>query len=321
MAEESRRLATLHALNILDTAAEERFDRLTRLASKLFDMPMAAVSLLDVNRAWFKSCVGADAASVPRDIAFCNHALSEETVLLVPDMAADPRFSTNPLVINNPNYRFYVGCPLRMPDGSVMGTLCLLDTRPRHFSQEDIASLRDLAGMAEQELAALSMASTDELTGISNRRGFMALGRHALAISQRTQRPAMLMMFDLDQFKQVNDEFGHAEGDQVLKEFATLLVSVFRSSDVIARWGGDEFLVMLSNADQSGWRAALARFQDELAAFNRRHARSYQVACSTGTLLIEPQQRKSLSALLAEADALMYAAKQERQRQALGKAA
>ncbi len=312
LAEESQRLATLHALHILDTAAEERFDRLTRLASKLFDMPVAAVSLLDMNRAWFKSCVGTDVTSVPRDLAFCTHALNEESVLLIPDASKDPRFSSNPLVVNEPKYRFYVGCPLRMPDGSVMGTLCLLDTKPHDFNSDDLASLRDLADMAERELAALSLASTDELTGLSNRRGFMTLGRHALAVCQRARRSAMLMMFDLDHFKQVNDAFGHAEGDQVLKDFAGLLMRVFRSSDVIARWGGDEFLVLLTNTDPTGVHAAVARFREALAQLNREHARSYEIACSVGTLMIDPQQRKSLSSLLAEADALMYEAKRAR---------
>ena len=311
-ADESLRLATLQALNILDTPAEERFDRLTRLARRLFNMPVAAVSLVDMNRVWFKSCAGSELTSVPRDISFCTHALHEGEVLLIPDTLQDPRFSSNPLVVSDPKFRFYVGCPLRLANGALMGTLCLLDTQPRTFDADDITALRDLAVMAERELAALSMATTDELTGISNRRGFLALGQQALAVCSRANRPATLMMFDLDNFKQVNDVFGHAEGDHVLRIFARLLTEVFRSSDVIARFGGDEFLVLLTHTDEAEVHAVQARFDQRLATLNKEHGRSYSIACSIGALGIDPKQGKALGALLAEVDGVMYSAKHKR---------
>ncbi len=311
-ADESYRLATLRSLNVLDTPAEERFDRLARLARKLFDVPVAAVSLVDSDRTWFKSCFGADVESVPREISFCTHALSESEILMIPDAEADPRFSDNPLVISGPKYRFYVGCPLRMANGAPMGTLCLLDTKPREFAAEDLVFLRDLAEMAERELAALAMATTDDLTGLSNRRGFLALGQQALNVCQRANRPATLLMFDLDYFKRVNDEFGHAEGDQVLRSFSNLLTKVFRSSDVIARLGGDEFLVLLTNTDPDGLQPVLERFHEGLDALNRSHERDYEIACSIGMLGIDVGEQKSLDTLLAEADGLMYASKQLR---------
>ncbi len=310
--DESTRLATLRSLNILDTPAEERFDRLTRLARKLFNVPVAAVSLVDVSRVWFKSCAGMAVEGVPRDISFCAHTLAENEVLLIPDATQDARFADSPLVVNDPKFRFYVGWPLRVADGAPLGTLCLLDTQPREFDADDLASLRDLAEMAERELTALSLATTDELTAISNRRGFLALGKKALGVCSRGNRPATLLMFDLDFFKPVNDEFGHAEGDHVLKTFARLLTEVFRVSDVIARLGGDEFVVMLTNTDQTELRAALERFHLRLSEFNLANDRGYEIRYSVGTLGIDPQQGKSLETLLAEADALMYAVKQNR---------
>lgn len=310
--DENYRLATLRSLNLLDTPAEERFDRLTRLARRLFDVPVAVVSLVDANRAWFKSCVGMAAESVPREISFCTHALSEGEVLLIPDAKEDPRFSDSPLVVNDPKFRFYVGCPLRMPNGATMGTLCLLDTKPREFADEELVFLRDLAEMAERELAALAMATTDELTGLSNRRGFLALGQQALNVCRRGNRPATLLMFDLDYFKQVNDEFGHAEGDHALKAFARLLTNVFRSSDVIARFGGDEFLVMLTNTTPAELQFVLERFHESLDALNHSNERDYHIACSIGQLGIDTGTLKSLDILLAEADRLMYASKQLR---------
>ncbi len=317
-ADETLRLAMLQALDILDTPAEERFDRLTRLARRLFDVPVAAVSLLDKDRVWFKSCAGADLDAIPREVSFCTHAQNQGEVLLVPDTLLDPRFWANPLVINDPKFRFYVGCPLRLANGAPMGTLCLLDTQPRTFDADDIAALRDLSAMAERELTALSMATTDELTGISNRRGFMALGQQVLAVCRRATRPAALIMFDLDNFKQVNDVYGHAEGDHVLRLFARLLREVFRSSDVIARFGGDEFLVMLTHTDHAEVEAALARFHERLAALNNDPARGYAIHCSIGTLGIDPKQGEALGALLAEVDGLMYVAKHERRVPASG---
>lgn len=257
--DERTRLDTLRALNILDTSPEERFDRLTRLAKRLFGVPIALVSLVDENRQWFKSRQGLDACETSRDVSFCGHAILSDEVLLVPDAAIDERFHDNPLVVNDPAIRFYAGCPLRVPNGSRLGTLCLIDREPRDFDEDDLALLRDLARMAEQELAAVQLATMDELTMVSNRRGFEALAVHALALCRRLQRPAALLFFDLDGFKEVNDTFGHAEGDRALTTFATLLQQTFRESDVIGRLGGDEFAVLLTNAADAESDAAITR--------------------------------------------------------------
>lgn len=129
-ADEPARLDALRALNILDTSPEERFDRLTRLAKRLFDVPIALVSLVDVDRQWFKSCVGLDASETPRDISFCGHAIVGDEILMIRDTLVDERFHDNPLVTGAPHIRFYAGCPLRVPNGSKIGTLCLIDADP-----------------------------------------------------------------------------------------------------------------------------------------------------------------------------------------------
>jgi GAF domain-containing protein len=130
-ANEQVRLDSLQSLDILDSPAEERFDRLTRLAKRIFDVPIALVSIVDQNRQWFKSCVGLDVSETPRDISFCGHAILGNEVFVVTDTAEDPRFDDNPLVVNDPFIRFYAGCPLKYTDGSMLGTLCIIDTRPR----------------------------------------------------------------------------------------------------------------------------------------------------------------------------------------------
>ncbi len=149
---DARRIEALTALRVLDTPPEERFDRLTRLASQFFNAPIALVSLVDVNRQWFKSCVGLEAMETPRDISFCGHAIVSSEIFVIENALEDPRFADNPLVVGEPHIRFYAGQPLKASDGSLVGTLCLVDRRPRSFSAEDRAVLKDLARIVESEL-------------------------------------------------------------------------------------------------------------------------------------------------------------------------
>lgn len=307
--DEQHRLSTLRAYNILDTLPEERFDRLTRLARRLFNVPIAVVSLVDMNRQWFKSCQGLAVQETPRDVSFCGHAILEDGIMEVPDAQHDARFHDNPLVLGEPGIRFYAGCPLVVPDGVKLGTLCLLDTVPHRLNEEDRMLLRDLAAMAEQEITAMQLATMDALTQISNRRGFEALGQHALEVCHRLGLPASLLFFDMNGFKAINDTFGHAEGDRALKTFATLIRESLRDSDVVARLGGDEFAVLLTNAGKHETQQAVARLQARVAAHNAESGRGYALCYSVGQIDYDGAQPVEVAALLAQADALMYAQK------------
>jgi len=150
--EEGIRLATLRSLNILDTAADERFDRLTRIAQRLFGVPIVAVSLVDENRQWFKSSIGLGAAEIPRNISFCGHAILEDKVFIVEDTLKDLRFADNPVVTGPPNARFYAGKPLKATNGLKMGTFCIIDYEPREFNSNDNKILEDFAAQVENEL-------------------------------------------------------------------------------------------------------------------------------------------------------------------------
>lgn len=308
--DESRRIETLRALNILDTAPEERFDRLTRLAKRLFNVPIALVSLVDTDRQWFKSCVGLAATETTRDVSFCGHTILDDDTLVVADAALDPRFADNPLVTGPPGIRFYAGCPLRAANGSKLGTLCVIDTAPRSFGADDLALLRDLAHMAEQELAAVQLASMDELTLLSNRRGFERLAQQALNMCRRMGKPAEMLYVDLDLFKQINDRFGHAEGDRALADFARLLRETFREVDVIGRLGGDEFAVLVTNADEHTLAEPLARLSAAVQAHNSDAARGYALRYSVGAAQFAPERHPGVTELMAAADARMYAQKQ-----------
>ncbi len=153
--DESLRITALHRLGILDTGAEERFDRITRLLATILDVPIALVSLIDTDRQWFKSRVGLDANQTSRDVAFCSHAIVEEAdgPFVISDSHVDERFHDNPLVVGDPGVRFYAGQVLHDPSGLPMGTLCAIDRRPRVLSQDEQQALVDLAHLVEQELA------------------------------------------------------------------------------------------------------------------------------------------------------------------------
>jgi diguanylate cyclase (GGDEF)-like protein len=305
-ADEATRIDTLRSLNILDTSPEERFDRLTRLAKRLFGVPIALVSLVDESRQWFKSCQGLSASETSRDISFCGHAILGEDTFLVPDATRDERFHDNPLVTDDPHIRFYAGCPLTVPNGSKLGTLCVIDREPREFSEDDLDLLRDLARMAEQELAAVQLATMDELTMISNRRGFETLSLHALGLCRRLEKPASVLFFDLNLFKQINDRFGHAEGDRALVSFAQLLQKTFRESDVLGRLGGDEFAVLMTNASARELETTLQRLQRTVDEFNREAQRGYDILYSVGAVQFDAARHADITAMMAEADTLMY---------------
>ncbi|TCS63986.1 PAS domain S-box-containing protein [Varunaivibrio sulfuroxidans] len=164
-ATEHERQRSLDKLNITDTPPEERFDRLTRIAKNLFEVPISLVSIVDKDRQWFKSRQGLDACETPRDVSFCGHAILGEDVFCVPDALEDPRFYDNPLVTDAPHIRFYAGAPLSVANGQKVGTLCIIDTVPRTLSPKEFQALRDLADCVQQELTqALLIETTAELT-------------------------------------------------------------------------------------------------------------------------------------------------------------
>jgi PAS domain S-box-containing protein len=143
--DETERLKALSAYNILDTLPQEEFDRLTQLASIICGVPIALISLIDENRQWFKSKIGLDVPETPRNISFCQYAIMEEQLFEVEDATQDDRFVNNPLVTSDPNIRFYAGYPLIDPHGYALGTLCVIDRKPRTLNKEQQQALNLLA--------------------------------------------------------------------------------------------------------------------------------------------------------------------------------
>ncbi|TYQ25225.1 GAF domain-containing protein [Pseudanabaena sp. UWO311] len=149
---ESDRQAALERYNILDTLPEQEYDDLTQLAANICGTPIALISLIDRDRQWFKSSVGIDALETPRDISFCGHAVANDEFLNVPDAIQDPRFADNPLVVNEPNIRFYAGVPLKTSDNFNLGTLCVIDRQPRDLTPQQIKQLEALGRLVISQL-------------------------------------------------------------------------------------------------------------------------------------------------------------------------
>lgn len=294
---------SLHSLRIMDTPAEGRYDRLTRMAKRLFNVEIALVSLVDSDRQWFKSKQGLDACETSRAISFCGHAILKSEVFVVSDTALDSRFADNPLVTDSPYIRFYAGCPIRDPNGFNIGTLCIIDPKPREMTDDDIDALRDMAEMVEDEVRVSAQVTVDDLTQVANRRGFHLIANHLLSLCRRTGTPAEIAFFDLDGFKAVNDTYGHAAGDDLLQHFAKLLVKCFRTADAVGRLGGDEFVVFLSDS-RCGAKAALERLQ-EVAAQTDCEIRE-RLAWSAGTIAFDPDRHTTVESMLADADSNMY---------------
>jgi diguanylate cyclase (GGDEF)-like protein len=311
-ADEERRLGALRALNLLDTDPEDRFDRITRLAQRVFGTSIATFTLVDADRQWFKSEVGAAGNENPRDISFCSHAILDPDTTVIEDARTDERFSDNPLVTGEPNIRFYAGHPVAGPGGELLGTLCVIDDKPRSPADFDAEALREFAAMVEAEVASLSLAIGDELTGLTNRRGFEMLGERLAGAARRLDLPLSAVYADLDNMKPINDTYGHESGDAALREVADVLSSTLRASDLVARLGGDEFCALLVGAAAGAAPSLIARVEGALAERNAAAARPWQLSLSLGVAESPVGDDEALWDLVADADARMFEAKRRK---------
>lgn len=154
---EADRLRSLRALKIVDTPPEERFDRIVRIATQIFDAPISYISFVEEDRQWFKARKGVCVIGGLRSESFCGHAILDDEPMVIPDAQRDNRFKFNPLVTGEMGIRFYAGAQIKSPEGLKIGTLCLMDTRPRSLSQAEINLLKELALLVEHELSLVDL--------------------------------------------------------------------------------------------------------------------------------------------------------------------
>jgi len=444
-ANEQERLAVLRKYDILDTEPEEAFERMVQLATYICQTPIAAISLVDERRQWFKAIVGLDAKETTRDVAFCAHAILQDEALVVPDAQADERFRDNPLVSSAPDIRFYAGVPLVTSGGYHLGTLCVIDRVPRELDVAQLDAIKVLADnvMAHMDLRLshknirqyvddLQLAATifesssesmvvtdaenriitvnpaftaitgysisevvgknpsllrsdkqrpefyqemwhslnnighwngevwnrrkngelyaewlsinvifnddgskrlhvalfsditkkkqageliwkhanyDHLTQLPNRRLFRDRLEQSIKLARRTGDSMALLFVDLDHFKEVNDTMGHDVGDELLLEVAKRINHCVREMDTVARMGGDEFTVILSQIEDLTYAGRVAenvirRLGDPFLIGKTK----LNVSASIG-IAIYPANGATPDQMLKNADIAMYSAK------------
>ena len=311
--DESQRLQTLRDMRLLDTPPEERFDRVTRLARQVFGAPIALVSLVDADRQWFKSNQGLDAEETPREVSFCGHAILDDKIMVVNDARNDTRFCDNPLVCGDPNIRFYAGYPLAAPDGSRVGTLCIIDEKPRDLTPEQLKLLRELGRMVEEEMISAARSTTDVTTGISNRNGFMVVADHLLALCKRKREPATLLLFHLYDLYSLEETHGRYDGDTVALELSHLLIAAFRESDIVARTALDTICVLLATTDFDGAAEARNRFAEQLGARNRDSSRRHPLSVAVHSVEFDPDRHTNAEMLLNEGEVRIGEAYEQQQ--------
>lgn len=308
---ERERLKSLYMMDLLDKKDDTRLLRLTRLAKATFNVPIALITLLDRDRQWMISCDGLNMRQSSRNVSFCAHAILLQGIMIVKDTLQDDRFDNNPLVQDEPFVRFYAGCPVRLPDGSIAGTICLLDNKPRDFSSDEINLLLDLGAIVEDELVIIGMAMTDKLTELPNRRGFFQVGDKRFAELTQQETPFTLLYFVVEDLQSLNDIWGHAEGDNALRAFAKCLNSCLNSGDVCGRVESSGFAVLLAHNGEYDADAFLFKLQSKVDDWFQNVGKKYPLNYSYGMLENNPDKYPDLVEMLKDADTVMYSEKRK----------
>jgi diguanylate cyclase (GGDEF)-like protein len=312
---ESERLEELYSYGILDTPAEERFDRITRIASRIYGADVAFLSFVDAQQQWMKSKTSDILHGfVDRDRSVCTTVVASGEALVVGDMRTAPELEGHPLARDLP-WRFYASVPVRGERGTIIGTLCVMRAEPGAPQGFDLDTLTDLASITGHELALTRQNAqlradsyTDSLTGLFNRRKLDEELPRAVRRAARTAAPASVLLIDLDHFKEVNDALGHSGGDRVLVEFSRFLAPFARRpDDVICRFGGEEFAFILAGSTAGGATTVARRIIEGLARKAMPHPTRGRISASIG--IAEHAWPEDHGAWLTRADRALYVAK------------
>ncbi len=321
------RHAGLHKMEVFYTPLEERFERITRLGKRALGVRVAAVSLVTEEKQWFKSVVGWRIGELPLGDSLCRPVLESGEPLIVPDTLKDPRFANARLVRKGPKFRFYAGYPISDPDGNIIGSFCAFDVQPKAFDNAFMTTLCDLGQLAERELVTADLwdaqnqlvaklgearrqALLDTLTRVWNRRGGMELLDMMIERSSKTYEQFSVCMVDVDFFKDINDNHGHSSGDLVLKKTAASLVNSVRPDDIVARYGGDEFLLILRDCSAEMARTVGERIRSNVQKEEvRTRSGAVGVTLSLGMVVNDPAEQATAKQLIDRADQALYQTK------------
>ena len=281
--EESERVRALREMRILDTPREERFDRITRLAARIFDVPVSTIGFIDEDRLWFKSTFGFSMRETRRDSAFCSFTILQDDLLVIGDASTDETFSRMPTVVTEPHLRFYAGCALYSPDRFRVGTICMVDYRPRVLTAEDLQTLRDLASWVQTELRMPRMRRAqlelvfererfnqhprvDGHTRFWTREAITEILEHELRQSRSEQSSVGLIVIRIDDLASFDRQYGSAKRAVVLSDLAQSVRFSVRPYDFMGRWSEEELLLVLPGADLPKTAVAAERIRQKLAS-------------------------------------------------------
>ncbi|WP_111641856.1 sensor domain-containing phosphodiesterase [Marinimicrobium alkaliphilum] len=310
---EEERLAELYGLELLDTASDLRFDRYTSLVAELFDFPIVLITLVDRDRQWFKSKLGWNKSECPRDISFCGHAINQDSLLVVPNALEDPRFAGNPLVTGDPHIRFYAGAVVRGPTGHALGTLCVLDHKPRHFDEVQCTRLRHFADLVENEIAHCAdllalkgsielSAYYDPLTHLPNRELLMNRLDQLLELANVESLQVVVLLFNVTGLRLINQSLGTHAGDELLRQLADRLQDTCPAGGSVARLQADELVLIFPVKADSQREAFTHKIHAALERPYRCEGQEHYLSVKIGGSLF-PGQGKSAGALIEQASA------------------
>lgn len=319
---EAERLEALHDQAILDTPPSPDFDALARLAAQACDAPVAGIGLLDRDRLWFKARVGALPAELP-----ASACLAEETaqalggLLCVPDLSDDSRFQMHPVRTACPEWRFYAGAVIHDEAGHALGVVSVASPEARQLDAGQRQALADVARLAwhaidahAQRRTLARQAITDPLTGLANRAHFDQALNVELAHAMRRGEPFTVLVMDLDGFKEINDGFGHAAGVDVLRAVAERIQAQVRTGDVVARFGIDEFGVVMRHGGRDDAQVLARRIVRAVAGpITLSSGDTVGVGISVGMAAYD-DDIESVRTLLAQADQALFEAKRQNEK-------
>lgn len=306
--DEAGRIETLTRLDAQAYSSEASFNHITGLLQLALEMEMVTISLITADKQILKARQGFDATETPREFAFCDIAIRNYEPLVIEDTHQDARVRDNPFVTGSPFVRCYIGAPLTTVDGYSLGAIYAFGSKPRKFTEREVKITSKCAKLVMNLLELRAQASRDFLTDVYNRRSFVSGLERELARLRRRKGTAVVAFLDIDHFKRVNDTFGHPVGDRVLREFADIVAGQCRQNDLVARLGGEEFAVLLTDTDLESAQLWADRMRTQVAETRFYGESAIKVTVSVGLAVVDETQTTS-DAVTKMADNALYKAK------------
>lgn len=289
-------IPTIQSSGLLDAEAKEYFDLITRLAKQLFQVPIAMVAIADTNKIWLKSNTGMPYREIDHESTLGNHLLSSDDIFIIEDTHQNTFFSGTSIVIGEPYARFYASYPVKSQTGTTIGSLCIIDTKPREFNSDNEQSLIDFGRLLERRFTEIEKKIFDPLTYLLNEKGFYEFSNNNLALSYRGNFESTFVCFCLDIYKSKNTKFK----DKILVDFSGLLSETLRSSDLIARLEDNIFVALLNNANMGEAEEAISQLNYLVTAYNVNKGEKEQIQYRYSLFCKKINRQTSIEQLMSE---------------------